>query len=177
MSISKGEKSGFTRGPIASIKLANLNPKPGSERFLFRSWPGMPTPADRAEGCRWNHLTEEIRPEQLIFPNSLGKVESLSKIMQRGCQPSQIRAGVSVQTGETDKDGNPISKAKYTGFHSLRHFYASWCINRREDGGLSLPPKMVQERLGHSHPAMDTFGICFHAMTMPNNWPLQSSLF
>lgn len=117
----------------------------------------------QAEGCRWKHLTEEIRPEQLIFPNSLGKVESLSKIMQRGCQPSQIRAGVSVQTGETDKDGNPISNAKYTGFHSLQHFYASWCINRREDGGPSLPPKMVQEGLGHSSITltMDTYGHLF----------------
>ena len=25
--------------------------------------------------------------------------------------------------------------------HSLRHFYASWCINRKEDGGLGLPLK------------------------------------
>jgi integrase len=29
-------------------------------------------------------------------------------------------------------------------------FYASWCINRREDGGLELPAKVIQERLGHS---------------------------
>jgi integrase len=41
-------------------------------------------------------------------------------------------------------------KAKYTGMHALRHFYASWCINRTEDGGLGLPPKNVQERLGHA---------------------------
>lgn len=34
--------------------------------------------------------------------------------------------------------------------HALRHFYASWCINRKEDGGLRLPPKIVQERMGHS---------------------------
>lgn len=40
--------------------------------------------------------------------------------------------------------------AKYTGLHSLRHFYASWLINRKEDGGLGLPPTSVQERLGHS---------------------------
>ena len=41
-------------------------------------------------------------------------------------------------------------KAKYTGLHSLRHFYASWCINRRVDGGLELPLKLVQARLGHA---------------------------
>ncbi|MEK1855411.1 MAG: hypothetical protein AAAC48_26990, partial [Phyllobacterium sp.] len=52
---------------------------------------------------------------------------------------------------------------KYTGFHAIRHFYASWCINRREDGGLALPPKMVQERLGHSSITltMDTYGHLF----------------
>ena len=35
-------------------------------------------------------------------------------------------------------------KAKYPGLHALRHFYASWCINRRVDGGLELPLKLVQ---------------------------------
>jgi integrase len=34
--------------------------------------------------------------------------------------------------------------------HSLRHFYASWCINRRHDGGLELPLKVMQARLGHA---------------------------
>jgi integrase len=48
--------------------------------------------------------------------------------------------------GITDAKG----AAKYTGLHALRHFYASWCINRRADGGLELPLKNVQERLGHS---------------------------
>jgi integrase len=49
------------------------------------------------------------------------------------------------------------------GLHSLRHFYASWCINRREDGGLELPAKLVQERLGHSSilMTMDTYGHLF----------------
>ena len=40
-------------------------------------------------------------------------------------------------------------KPKYA-LHALRHFYASWCINRRVDGGLELPLKMVQARLGHA---------------------------
>jgi integrase len=48
---------------------------------------------------------------------------------------------------------------KYTGLHALRHFYASWCINRKADGGLELPGKVVQELLGHSTVAMtiDTY--------------------
>jgi integrase len=51
-------------------------------------------------------------------------------------------------------------KAKYTGMHCLRHFYASWCINRQKDGGLGLPPKIGHARLGHSTFAMtmDTYG-------------------
>ena len=53
--------------------------------------------------------------------------------------------------------------AKYKGLHSLRHFYASWCINRRVDGGLELPPKVVQARLGHASIQMtsDVYGHLF----------------
>jgi integrase len=51
-----------------------------------------------------------------------------------------------VAAGLADKHG----KAKYAGLHALRHFYASWCINRRVDGGLELPLKVVQARMGHS---------------------------
>jgi len=36
---------------------------------------------------------------------------------------------------------NIVMLAKYGGMHSLRHFYASWLINRPQDGGLGLPPK------------------------------------
>ena len=59
------------------------------------------------------------------------------------------------------RDGGP----KYTGLHSLRHFYASWCINRQKDGGRGLPPKNVQERLGHSSITitLDTYGHLFRA--------------
>ena len=53
--------------------------------------------------------------------------------------------------------------AKYTGLHALRHFFASWCINRKVDGGLELPLKMVSERLGHSNIAItaDLYGHLF----------------
>lgn len=62
-----------------------------------------------------------------------------------------------------DDEGKPIMAAKYSGMHSLRHFYASCCINRQTDGGLGLPPKSVQERLGHSSIVitMDTYGHLF----------------
>jgi hypothetical protein len=56
----------------------------------------------------------------------------LSNIIRRGLHPAQVAGGVTV-----------AEKPKYTGMHSLRHFYASWCVNRIEDGGLGLPPKLV----------------------------------
>jgi integrase len=57
----------------------------------------------------------------------------------------------------------PHGKAKYTGLHALRHFYASWCINAKADGGLELSPKAAQGRLGHSTIMMtyDTYGHLF----------------
>jgi len=88
----------------------------------------------------------------LVFPTASGKVQRLSAIVELGLCPAQVAAGITIE-----------SKAKYTGFHSLRHFYASWCINRPADGGLGLPPKVVQERLGHSSITMtyDTYGHLF----------------
>ncbi len=93
----------------------------------------------------------------LAFPNGKGNVETYSNIVKRGFVPAQIRAGVAVG----GSNGKPV--AKYTGLHCLRHFYASWCINRSLDGGLGLPPKLVQERLGHSSIilTMDTYGHIF----------------
>jgi integrase len=88
----------------------------------------------------------------LCFPNTKGNVETLNRILACGFWPAQIAANVTV-------DGKP----KYTGIHSLRHFFASWCINRRKDGGLELPAKVVQERLGHSSilMTMDTYSHLF----------------
>lgn len=99
----------------------------------------------------------------LVFPNGTGNVEQLANIRRRGLIPTLIKAGVTVDTGNVDNEGKPIFDAKYTGMHALRHFYASWCINRKEDGGLSLPLKVVQERLGHSSITMtaDTYGHLF----------------
>lgn len=99
----------------------------------------------------------------LVFPNGQGKVEQLNNIVRRGLQPAEVRAGVSVDTGKLDAEGEPVLEAKYKGLHALRHFYASWCINRQEDGGLGLPLKVVQERMGHSSVAMtaDVYGHLF----------------
>jgi integrase len=92
-------------------------------------------------------------PLDLVFPNRHGEIADYLNIVRRGLIPIQIAAGV------TDKHG----KAKYTGLHALRHFYASWCINRRVDGGLELPLKLVQSRLGHASIQMtaDRYGHLF----------------
>jgi integrase len=105
----------------------------------------------------------------LVFPTGAGEIEYHSNIVTRGLGPAQIKAGVTVpvltkdRKPVLDKDGKPIVKAKYTGLHALRHFYASWCINRKEDGGLGLPLKTVQHRLGHSTIQMtaDVYGHLF----------------
>jgi integrase len=89
---------------------------------------------------------------EIVFPTGTGEIEYLSNILQRGLEPAQIAARI------VDGKGKP----KYA-LHALRHFYASWCINREKDGGLELPLKMVQERMGHSTLAMtaDRYGHLF----------------
>jgi integrase len=89
--------------------------------------------------------------ENLVFPTRVGTVEYHPNVVQKIWNPVQVAAGV-VSEG----------KAKY-GPHAFRHFYASWCINRRADGGLELPPKTVQARLGHASIVMtlDTYGHLF----------------
>jgi len=90
----------------------------------------------------------------LAFPNSKGGIDHRNTIVERGFHPAQVAAGVV---------GPQRGRAKYGGLHSLRHFYASWCINRRADGGLELPLKVVQARLGHASIQMtaDVYGHLF----------------
>jgi integrase len=97
----------------------------------------------------------------LVFPRPDAKVQGLSTIVKRGLVPAQIDAKVTTEV--PGAHGVAVKRAKYSGLHALRHFYASWCINRKADGGLELPPKLVQERLGHSTIAMtlDVYGHLF----------------
>ena len=83
----------------------------------------------------------------LVFPAADGSVESYVNTTRHALVPTLLTAGLA---------------AKY-GWHSLRHFYASWCINRKVDGGLELPPKMVQQRMGHASISMtmDVYGHLF----------------
>jgi integrase len=105
----------------------------------------------------------------LVFPTGRGTIESHANLINRVLAPTMLAAKVTLikrdDAGEVvvGEDGKPIHTAKYTGLHALRHFFASWCINRKADGGLELPAKIVQERLGHSTIVMtlDRYGHLF----------------
>lgn len=104
---------------------------------------------------------------KLVFPTSTGLIDHHANIL-RALAPVQIAAGVTAPVldkhgkPELDENGKPLLKPKYA-LHAFRHFFASWCINRKQDGGLELPAKIVQERLGHSSivMTMDTYGHLF----------------
>lgn len=82
----------------------------------------------------------------LVFPNGNGNVESHANIANRGWYPLQTAAGI------VDDDGKP----KY-GMHGLRHFFASWAIER------GFSPKRLQALLGHNSIQMtfDRYGHLF----------------
>lgn len=94
-----------------------------------------------------------------VLPNESGGIQFHQNFIQRTWHCIQLDADVI--TMEDDK-----SLPKYSGLHALRHFFASWCLNRRRDGGLELPAKVVQERLGHSsiQVTFDTYGHLFPRM-------------
>ncbi|RXH23313.1 hypothetical protein XH99_31875 [Bradyrhizobium nanningense] len=91
----------------------------------------------------------------LAFPNGSGKVETHSNIIERGLIPAWEAAGITVPVldgsgkPQRDEEGKPILKAKYTGAHSLRHYFASWCL-ARPPVGLGLNLKELSERIGHA---------------------------
>ena len=97
----------------------------------------------------------------LVFPTDTGQPQYHTNIVRRGLCPAWLKAGIITMVANAD--GKLIPTAKYPGLHSLRHFYASWLINRKEDGGLGLPVKMVSQYLGHSTTAltMNTYSHLF----------------
>jgi integrase len=113
----------------------------------------VPLPPMVVTALREHRLASPRSELGLVFTNSRGGIEHRNTIVGLGFHPVQVGAGIVDQQGG----------AKYKGLHSLRHFYASWCINRRVDGGLELPLKVVQTRLGHASIQMtaDTYGHLF----------------
>jgi integrase len=117
----------------------------------------VPLPPMLVSVLREHRLASPPNALGLVFANRRGNVDHHNSIVGNGLWPAQVAAGV-VKPG---KNGSPV--AKYAGLHGLRHFYASWCINRRADGGLELPLKVVQARLGHASIQMtaDVYGHLF----------------
>lgn len=126
----------------------------------LRTIPLLPMAIDALEEWRPNCPKGGL---DLVFPTGSGKVEGHSNIITRGYWPTQVAAGLSIPTKKVDAEGNTKFKGKYSGLHALRHWYASWCINRRSDGGLEMLPKQLQERLGHSNISvtLDTYSHLF----------------
>jgi integrase len=92
-----------------------------------------------------------ISEGDLVFPTTTGAVAYHKDTLLS-------LDGIMKAAHVVDRNGNP----KY-GLHAMRHFYASWCINRKADGGRELPPKNVQQLLGHSSIVitLDTYGHLF----------------
>jgi integrase len=137
----------------------------------------IPLPPDTAQVLReWKLICPKKKEYKkdpgklwLVFPSGAGNVEMTGNIVKRGLIPAMIAAQLVVPAldkhnrPKRDDEGKPIFEPKYSGLHALRHFFASWCINRKVDGGHELPPKIVQKRLGHSTIAMtlDIYGHLF----------------
>ena len=92
-----------------------------------------------------------ITAADLVFPTALGEIAHHEAVL-RSLEPIMAAAGVVDEAG----------KSKYA-LHAFRHFFASWCINPKERGGRELPPKVVQQLLGHGSIVMtlDRYGHLF----------------
>jgi integrase len=148
--------------PDVDLKLGKLHVRQRADRYKEIDKPKseagertVPLPPMVVNALREWKLRCPKSERGLVFPTGAGEIEHHANILHRGFEPAQIAAGVTVPVLDDkgkpvrDKDGKPVVAPKYA-LHALRHFYASWCINRRVDGGLELPIKTVQERLGHS---------------------------
>ena len=101
-------------------------------------------------------------------PTAQGGVEHRNNIVERGLHRRRSQPAC-----------RGSRQGKVSGPARLRHFYASWCINRRVDGGLELPLKVVQARLGHASIQMtaDRYGHLFPAATTALKWRRLRRLF
>ena len=116
--------------------------------------------------------------QHFTFPNGMGNVENHSNLIDRGLIPSWVRAAVTVPVLDGagkptfDNAGRPVVTAKYSGLHSLRHFFASWCLARPPVGmGLNLKEVSSRNRtFVHSDYGrhLRTFAA---ARSIPQSWP------
>jgi integrase len=111
----------------------------------------IPVPPDVVAALKVWRLACPKGELDLTFPTETGAI-MYHRSMLDSLAPVLVVAGV------VRKDGKP----KY-GLHAFRHFFASWCINRKADGGRELPAKVVQGLLGHGSIVMtlDRYGHLF----------------
>lgn len=111
----------------------------------------VPLPPEAVAALKVWRLASPKSELDLVFPTGTGAI-MYHRSMLDSLAPVMTAAGV------VDKHGKP----KY-GLHAFRHFFASWCINRKPDGGRELPAKVVQNLLGHSSIVMtlDRYGHLF----------------
>lgn len=135
-------------------------PIPAKLTQILREWKLV---CPKADSGKRDVAGEPVKVLEFVFPNGAGKIEGLGNIVRRGLWPAMLAAGVAKPTGKMTADGQPALEAKYKGMHSLRHWYASWCINPTSAGGMGLAPKVVQERMGHASivMTMDRYGHLF----------------
>ena len=154
------DRSGARRFKSFDLKRGELHVHQRGDRYgvigpvkTNGSWRTVPLPPMLVTTLREWKLACPPNDLDLVFPSGRGGVRKLSGIIEDDLTPAWIAARVVTRTG----------KAKYTGMHTLRHFYASWCINRKRDGALELPLKVVSVRLGHASIQMtaDRYGHLF----------------
>lgn len=111
----------------------------------------IPIPAPTVAALKTWKVACPPNPQDLVFPTSTGAIEHHSNML-RSLNSVLVTASV------VDSDG----RAKYA-LHAFRHFFASWCLNPTERGGLGMgaDPKGLQTLLGHSSITM-TFDIYGH---------------
>ena len=127
----------------------------------------IPMPSKTLAALReWKTQCPKLEGRQhFVFPNGSGNVETHANIIDRGLVPAWEHAGVTVPVVDAqgkptlDEEGRPIVRAKYSGLHSLRHYFASWCL-ARPPVGLALNLKEASTRLGHAsiQITVDTYG-------------------
>jgi integrase len=136
----------FTRGTVTVRQRADRyreigNPKSKKSQ---RTIPVPPTVINALREWRLQRL-EPKSDSDLVLAARSGEAQTHGNLYMREWLPLLKAAGLE------DKG--------YT-LHSLRHFFCSWLINRKEEGGRGLSLKQAQVLMGHSTLAMtsDRYG-------------------
>ena len=141
-----------------NLKTAELHVRQRADRYNVIGAPksasstrAVPLPPEVVAALKVWRLACPKGELDLVFPTGTGAI-MYHRSMLDTLAPVLLAAGVM------DKRGSP----KY-GLHAFRHFFASWCINRKADGGRELPAKVVQGLLGHGSIVMtlDRYGHLF----------------